>query len=130
MFLQRFGSVVRDAKSRKHADAVLAAVRTAAEAEGRSWCVMYDLSGLRAGELESVVMQDWKRLRTELKVLESPAYQTHAGRAGVAVWGIDFNDGRDYPLDDSHPLLRIFRDHPEFVKLCVMACDAVGFEPE
>lgn len=50
VFLQRFGSVLRDARSRKHADTVLAAVRAAAEAEGRSWCVMYDLSGMRAGE--------------------------------------------------------------------------------
>jgi hypothetical protein len=46
---------------------------------------MYDLSGMRAGEIESVVMQDWKRLRTELKVLESNAYQKHAGKPLVAV---------------------------------------------
>lgn len=121
VFLQRFGTVLRDARSRKHADTVLAAVRSAAEAEGRSWCVMYDLSGLRSGEIESVLMQDWKRLRTEMKVLESPAYQKHAGRPVVAVWGIGFNDGRDYTLEECHALLRFLHDNPEFGKLCVMA---------
>jgi hypothetical protein len=121
VFLQRFGSVLRDTKSRNHADRVLAAVRASAEAAGRSWCVMYDLSGLRAGEIESVVMQDWKRLRTELKVLESNAYQKHAGKPVVAVWGIGFNDGRDYTLEESHALLRFLHDNPEFGKLAVMA---------
>lgn len=121
VYVQRFGSVLRDAKSRAHADLVLENVQKAAEVTGRSFCVMYDLSGLKAGEIEQVVMQDWKRLRQEKRILESPAYQKHAGKPVVAVWGIGFGDGRDYTLDECHVLLRFLHDNPEFGKLTVMA---------
>ncbi len=121
VFLQRFGTVLRDAKSRAHADLVLENVQKAAEATGRSFCVMYDLSGLKAGEIEQVVMQDWKRLRQEKHLLDSLAYQKHAGKPVVAVWGVGFNDDRAYTLDETHELLRFLHDNPEFGKLNVMA---------
>ncbi len=121
VFLQRFGTVLKDKRFRAHHDTVLQQVRDSAKAAGRTWCVMYDLSGLKAGELESVIMQDWKRLRTELRILDDPTYQRHAGKPVVAVWGIGFNDGRDYTLDESHALLRFLHDNPEFGKLNVMA---------
>ena len=121
VFLQRFGAELRAAKSRAHADRVLDHVRAAAESAGRTFCVMYDLSGLNAGEVESIVMQDWKRLRQEKRVLESVAYQKHAGRPVVAVWGIGFQDGRKYDLKETHALLRFLHDNPEFGGLTVMA---------
>lgn len=121
VFLQRFGTTIQDARSRAHNDQVLAHVRAAAEATGRSFCLMYDLSGLRSGEIESVVMQDWKRLRQQLRILESPAYQHHAGRPVVAVWGIGFNDGRDYTIEECAELMRFLRDNPEFGQLTTMA---------
>ncbi len=121
VFLQRFGTTLREPRGRSHADTVLRHVRQAAEATGRSFAIMYDLSGLRKGEVESVVMQDWKRLRQELRLLESSAYQKHAGKPIVAVWGIGFGDGRDYTLDECHALLRFLHDNPEFGKLTVMA---------
>jgi hypothetical protein len=121
LFLQRFGASVRDRQNRAFCDAVLTQVRASAEATGRSFAVMYDLSGLRAGEIERVVMQDWKYLRQELRVLDSPAYQHHAGRPLVAVWGIGFGDARDYTLEECHSLLRFLRDNPEFGGLSVMA---------
>lgn len=121
VFLQRFGTVLKDTRFRAHHDTVLQHVRDSAKAAGRTWCVMYDLSGLKSGELESVIMQDWKRLRTELRILDDPTYQRHAGKPVVAVWGIGFNDGRDYTLDESHALLRFLHDNPEFGKLTVMA---------
>ena len=121
VFLQRFGASLRDEKSRANADRVLSQVQKAAEAAGRTFCVMYDLSGMRAGEIEKVVMQDWKRLRQELRVLESPAYQHHAGKPVVAVWGIGFGDDRAYTLEECHGLLRFLHDNPEFGQMTVMA---------
>jgi hypothetical protein len=121
VFLQRFGASVRDPRSRAFCDTVLENVQKAAEAAGRSFCVMYDLSVLKTGDIEKVVMQDWKRLRQEKRVLESPAYQKHAGKPVVAVWGIGFGDKRDYTLDECHALLRFLHDNPEFGGLCVMA---------
>jgi hypothetical protein len=121
VFFQRFGTVLKDKRFRAHHDTVLQHVRDSAKATGRTWSVMYDLSGMKSGELESVIMQDWKRLRTELRILDDPIYQRHVGKPVVAVWGIGFNDGRDYTLDESHALLRFLHDNPEFGKLTVMA---------
>jgi hypothetical protein len=121
VFVQRFGTSLRNPRDRAHCDAVLDHVRLAAEAEGRSFCVMYDLTGLRSGEIERVVMQDWKRLHAERRVLDSPAYQRHAARPVVAVWGIGFIDSRAYSLDECHALLRFLHDNPEFGRLTVMA---------
>ncbi|MBN8460421.1 MAG: xylosidase/arabinosidase [Verrucomicrobia bacterium] len=120
VFLQRFGTELRSPGGRAHPDRVLENVRRAAETAGRSWCVMYDLSGLRAGEIESVVMQDWKRLRNEAKITASPAYQRHRGKPVVAVWGIGFNDGRDYTVDECGELVRFLHDNPEFGGQTVM----------
>lgn len=121
IFLQRFGTVLKDPRHRAHADRVLQNVRDAARATGRNWALMYDLSGLKAGEIESVVMQDWKRLRTQLRILEDPTYQRHAGKPVVAVWGVGFNDDRGYTLDESQALLRFLHDNPEFGGLTTLA---------
>lgn len=121
VFLQRFGTVLKDSHHRERMDQVLDNVRAAARQTGRSWCVMYDLSGLRKGEILSVVMQDWKRLRNELRVIDDETYQLHRGRPLVAVWGIGFNDGRDYTLDECGELLRFLRNNPEFGGTTVMA---------
>ncbi len=37
-------------------------VRESAEAEGRVWSVMYDISGVKGNLPEAALMQDWKRL--------------------------------------------------------------------
>ncbi|MBX7208642.1 MAG: xylosidase/arabinosidase [Verrucomicrobiaceae bacterium] len=121
VFLQRFGTVLKGEKQRSFADRVMENVRTAAGKTDRAWAVMYDLTGLRAGEIETVVMQDWKRLRNERRVIDDPAYLHHAGRPVVAVWGIGFNDKRDYTLDECAALLRFLRDNPEFGGMTVMA---------
>jgi hypothetical protein len=100
---------------------VLGNVREAARAAGRTWAVMYDLTGLKGGEIESVVMQDWKRLRRDLRILEDPTYQRHGGKPVVAVWGIGFNDGRLYTLEECQALLRFLHDNPEFGGLTTIA---------
>lgn len=121
VFLQRFGAAVKGGKSREFNDRVMENVRAASAKTGRTWCVMYDLSGLKAGEIESVVMQDWKRLRNERHVFDDPYYLRHGGRPVVAVWGIGFNDGRDYTIDECAALFRFLRDNPEFGGATVMA---------
>lgn len=121
VFLQRFGVSVKHEGQRVFVDRVLANVRAAARETGRSWAVMYDLSGLKNAEIETVVMQDWKRLRNELRVIDDPTYQRHRGKPVVAVWGIGFGDGRDYTLAESARLLCFLRDNPEFGGMTLMA---------
>lgn len=121
VFLQRFGTVLKDKRYRDFHDRVMQNVHDSAKATGRTWAVMYDLTGLKAGELESVIMQDWKRLRTELHILDDPTYQRHNGKPVVAVWGIGFSDNRLYTLDECQALLRFFHDNPEFGALTTIA---------
>lgn len=121
VFLQRFGAVLKGEKSRSFTDRVMENVRTASAQTGRTWAVMYDLSGLRRGEIESIVMQDWKRVRNERHVFDDPHYLRHGGRPVVAVWGIGFNDGRDYTIEECAALFRFLRDNPEFGGATVMA---------
>ena len=121
VFLQRFGASLKSEKHRAFNDRVMDNVRAASAKTGRTWAVMYDLSGLRLGDIERVVMQDWKRLRNELHVMDDPHYLRHGGRPVVAVWGIGFNDGRDYTIEECAALFRFLRDNPEFGGTTVMA---------
>lgn len=121
VFLQRFGTTLKSDKQRAFNDRVLENVRSAAAKTGRAWALMYDLSGLQAGDIEKVVMQDWKRLRNDRHIIDDPTYLHQAGRPVVAVWGIGFNDKRDYTLDECATLFRFLRDNPEFGGTIVMA---------
>ncbi|MCB1233109.1 MAG: xylosidase/arabinosidase, partial [Verrucomicrobiae bacterium] len=98
-FVQRFVTGMRDTRLRDHRDAVLMHCREGANRSGRAYAVMYDLSGLGAGETRQLI-DDWRRLRAEAAITDDPAYLHHEGRPLVAVWGIGFSDDRKYSLSD------------------------------
>lgn len=109
VFLQRFGASLRAPKPLAHRDAVLSHVRAGAAEHGRTWSLMYDLSGLGPGEIESVVMADWRRLRGE-GITADRTYQRHRGRPLVAVWGVGFAGAdRRYSLEECAKLVRLLR---------------------
>jgi hypothetical protein len=91
--MQRFVSVLSNQRRRAQLDRTLAHVRAAAEAEGRSMFLMYDLSGTDDSRLR-VLIEDWRQ-QVEAGLLRSPAQQFHAGRPVLGLWGLGF---RDRPL--------------------------------
>jgi hypothetical protein len=95
--LQRFATALFNPSLLRARDLVLANVRQAAEAEGRVFFVMYDLTGLAPADLP-VVAQDWARLQRE-GLTASPAYLRHRGHPLVAVWGLGFADRPLTPHD-------------------------------
>lgn len=103
-FVQRFATGLRP-KNRD--DRVLANCRASAAEHGRLWSVMYDLSGLRAGEMQ-VVKSDWQRL-LKAGVLEDETYLHYERRPLVAVWGVGFRDGRKYTLPECRDLIRFLK---------------------
>lgn len=114
MFLQRFAATTRDPRFRTPMDGVLDSCRSAAKTHDRAWALMYDMSGLKPGEMETV-MADWRRLRTEQKLAESlkePSYLRHQGKPLVALWGIGFND-RAPMLDEWRKIIAFFKDPAE-----------------
>ena len=103
--LQRFGVSLRSPQSYDFGTGVMQNVRQGAENHGRSWAVMYDLSGMKAGEVMPVITADWKRLAEKGRVLNDTGYLHHGGKPLVAVWGIGFNDKRAYSLAECGQLI-------------------------
>jgi len=102
--VQRFATRRRNKKKAGHWDTVLDHCRAGAEAHGRSWSLMYDLSGLRQSET-SIVIEDFKKLVAERRIIEDTTYLRHRGRPLVAVWGVGFADGRAYTLQECEALI-------------------------
>ena len=100
VFLQRFGVEVTSRTGRadnatgRACDVVLDNCRAGAKAHGRTYAVMYDLSGMSAGRI-AALREDWRHLVENKGILKDERYQRHAGRPVVALWGIGFT-GRDY----------------------------------
>lgn len=106
--VQRFANGLESPALRFHKDAVLSHCRLGANNEGRTYAVMYDLSGLSEGGVDGVI-DDWKMLRNEMGIGKDPAYQHHDGKPLVAVWGIGFNDGRQYTLQECRKLVEFLK---------------------
>lgn len=108
VFVQRFAVELSGAASLRHNNAVLAHCREGARRFGRALCVMYDLTGLGADRV-SEVSRDWSALRSESRLTEDAAYVLHRGRPLVALWGVGFNDGRKYTLEECGRLVEAIK---------------------
>ncbi len=118
-FIQRFATTTRDKRFREPMDQVLAHCQAAAAANGRGLTLMYDLSGIKEGDIQ-LVIDDWKRLLTEKRLdPKSSSYFKHHGKPLVALWGIGFKD-RAPMLDEWSRLITFLRDDPEFGGCSIM----------
>ena len=93
--------------------------REGANLFGRTYAVMYDLSGLGGGQMRRV-MDDWKLLVDHMQIATDPAYLHHAGKPVVVVWGFGFNDGRKYTLTEGLELVKFLKDDPRYGGCTVM----------
>lgn len=122
VFVQRFGAEIRDVMGLYHFNNVLAHCRAGANQHGRVWAVMYDLSGLRRGETK-IVIDDWKQLVERFEIGRDPndeAYLHHRGKPVVAVWGIGFNDNRQYTLEECAQFVDFLANDSRYGGNCVM----------
>ena len=121
-FVQRFAVETRGAPDLNHVNTVLAHCREGANRSGRAYAVMYDLSGLGAGQMGRV-MEDWKLLVDRMRIGRDPndkAYLHHNGKPVVAVWGVGFNDGRRYTLEECGRLIEFLKNDPDYGGFTVM----------
>ncbi len=114
-FVQRFAIETRSTRGFAHCNRVLANCRAGANRHGRAYAVMYDLSGLRAGDT-SIVKEDWKVLvdRFQFGRGNDKAYLHHHGKPVVAIWGVGFSEGRKYGLDECERLIRFLKYDPKY----------------
>lgn len=107
--MQRFVVEVKNSnvKGKRHFNKVLANALKAAKKYGRAICVMYDLSGCTRDDVSSLEA-DWNELQTLFKLfdnIENPTYLRHKGKPLVTIWGVGFNDGRQYSITDVDQLV-------------------------
>jgi hypothetical protein len=112
VFVQRFAAELDNSNNLERCNTVLANCREGANLHGRTYAVMYDLSGLQAGHIEEV-MDDWRELRKKMAITDDPAYLHHHGKPVVTIWGIGFNDHRGYTLEECRSLIEFLKDDPE-----------------
>ena len=125
-FVQRFGvhgaRQHRDARSLKFENRKLTICRDAAIRHGRSWVLMYDLSGLHDNDFERLA-EDWKQLRRRMQLGTDPndsAYLQLNGKPLVAIWGVGFGDDRDYGLAKAEWFIRLLKHNPEWGGMSIM----------
>ncbi len=110
VYLQRFVAEVRDSNpaGKRHFDEVLKNALISAKKYNRAVCVMYDLSGASGEEVRDFVEQDYFDLVSRFKLFDNevnPTYLRQNGRPLVAVWGVGFNDGRNYSIEDASSMV-------------------------
>jgi hypothetical protein len=112
VFIQRFATeVMNGGAGQTQFNNVLASCQEGAHQYGRVFAVMYDLSGMKAGEWKKL-LTDWRTQIVQKNILQDSCYLFHNGKPVVAVWGIGFNDGRKYTLSECDELIDSLKNHP------------------
>lgn len=107
VFMQRFVTEIRYPSGLRHFNRVLTNAMWAANKHNRAISIMYDLSGFRPGE-ESLVLEDIKKLDSIFYLHDhkkNPSYLWHNGKPLVAVWGVGFNDNRQYSFREARNII-------------------------
>jgi hypothetical protein len=115
VYLQRFATELTPGSLEFYdRNMVLSNCRDGANMYGRKYAVMYDLSGLNAGETSKVIA-DWKYLLDTMRVTRDPndlGYIRHNGKPVVALWGLGF--GYPYEGQESYDLLNFLKNDPVY----------------
>ncbi len=114
VFLQRFGTTIKSARGLAGRTIVTNNVQAGANLHGRTWAMMYDLSGLRSGDIAKYVIEDWKLLIDKMRITRDKAYLHHNKKPVIGVWGVGFNDDRKYSLDECRGLIEFLKNDPKY----------------
>jgi hypothetical protein len=99
VFLQRFTSSLGSGSKFAFRNQVAANVRLGAEAYGRVFAIMYDISGQDPATVASTLTNDWTYLTRAISITNSPRYLRHRGKPVVAIWGFGFTDRPGTPQE-------------------------------
>ncbi len=107
-FVQRFvGEVIDNSRGKDHFDTVLEHTMEASNTHQRAISVMYDLSGSTPEKMSKVLIdaQDIME-KYQLKDRTKQKFYLHQNEKPlITIWGVGFNDGRSYSLDDVETLM-------------------------
>ena len=105
IMLQRFVCEIHDQQSvfKNFRDQVTRNVMTSAEAHGRVFVIMYDISGYNGTSLVKDIISDWSYLVGDLKITASKSYLHHNKKPLLAIWGMGFKDPDPNSTTDPYP---------------------------
>jgi hypothetical protein len=92
VFLQRFTSELTDPSFADWRNQAAYNCRAGAEAYGRLFAMMYDISGQNSNTLVATLTNDWTYITGKMQLTNSARYLRHKGRPIVAIWGLGFTD--------------------------------------
>ena len=99
VFLQRFTSELGTTANFNWRNGVASNVWAAAEAYGRVFAIMYDISGQKESTLLSTLTNDWIYLTGTMHITNSPRYIRHKGKPVVTIWGFGFTSRTNTPAE-------------------------------
>ena len=89
--LQRFGTDIANPSMKAFRDSVTTKVRAAAEANGRNFYIMYDVTGM-SGNWSQQIQDDWTNtMINTLNVTSSPMYAREGSKPVVCIWGMGYS---------------------------------------
>lgn len=114
VFMQRFVVSVKSKLGLAHTNVVLENALRAATKYDRAICVMYDLSGMKAEDMQ-IVKDDWRALVKQMKLTSrrNNHYLYHNGKPLIAIWGVGFGGGRKYGYEEIQSLIDFFKNDEE-----------------
>ena len=116
IFLQRFlNEVTHDNRFISFRNTVTQNVKDGAEAYGRLYAIMYDISGVDDADMLGYLTNDWNYLIGTLDVTNSPSYARHNGKPVVSIWGLGFKD-RGYTTTTATAIINYFKAQGMTVK--------------
>ncbi|HET8708873.1 MAG TPA: glycoside hydrolase family 71/99-like protein [Candidatus Saccharimonadales bacterium] len=110
VMLQRFCSELSISYMFAERNQVTRNVMAGCAATGRTFNIMYDISGQDAATLVSTIENDWQYLVDTLGVTNDPHYLHQNGKPLVVLWGFGFSDRPGTPAD-LQALLDFFRNN-------------------
>jgi hypothetical protein len=111
VMLRRFTRDLGEPLRKDFCDRVLANARAGAEANGRVFAVMYDISGDKT-DIVQALKKDWMALVDSKKITKCPRYLRHLGKPLVCVWGLGFND-RPGSVEQAREIIDWFKNNPQ-----------------
>jgi hypothetical protein len=114
--LQRFGSgLTSSGVTKQYRDEIAVKVKQAAEAYGRIFYVMYDISGMKEDTFVQEIKNDWTGTMTgSLSITSSSRYAKQNGKPVVCIWGLGLT-GRPGTHEQTIELVNWFKERGFYV---------------
>ena len=120
-FLQRFPVGLKnrkDNRNKKFLNKVLNNVRQASLKNKVGWALMYDISGLKKGDIDKILIPDLKELLKQ-DFTNDKYYIKHNGKPLISIWGAGFKE-RKYTLTEIQRLVTALKDEAQLGDFSVM----------